>query len=111
MVVSAEYPVLKSPQGIMLVIVWRLRSDAFDVFCAEQPVRLDHQDDDQDVEGRYLVHVSPIEELAVEEVRHVLQQSDDQPAYHSPQNAVQPAQDYCRKDLDAEEGEGGRHAV
>src|SRR4051794_4799017 len=95
MVVSAEYPVLKSPQGIMLVMVWRLRSDAFDVFCAEQPVRLDHQDDDQDVEGRYLVHFPPIEELTVEEVPPFPQQPDNHPADHSPQNAVQPAQDYC----------------
>src|SRR3954462_11121616 len=106
MVVSAEYPVLKSPQGIMLVMVWRLRSDAFDVFCAEQPVRLDHQDDDHDVEGCYLVHVSPIEELAVEEMRHVLQESYDQPASYGAHDAVEPAQDHGRKNLDAEEGQG-----
>src|SRR3954471_940113 len=98
MVVSAEYPVLKSPQGIMLVMVWRLRSDAFDVFCAEQPVRLDYQNDDQGVEGGDLVHVSPVEELAVEEVRHVFQQSHDQAADNGAQDAVQPAQDHGRED-------------
>jgi hypothetical protein len=54
--------------------------DPLDVFGAEQAVWLDHQDDDERIERRDLVEIAPVQIFAVEKMREVFQEPDDDAA-------------------------------
>ncbi len=68
------------------------------------PVGLDHQDDDQDVEGDDLVEISPFEELAVEIWATFSSTPMMRPPTTAPSTLSSPTEDDGRKHLDAEEG-------
>src|SRR6266550_9180993 len=82
-----------------------------DVFGAEQAVRLDHQDDDQRIERRDLIEIAPVQIFAVEKVREVFQQADDDAAEHGTADAVETTEDRRRKYLDAVSRQARRDAV
>ncbi len=74
-------------------------------------VWLDHEDKNECVERRDLVEVAPVQIFAVEKVREVLKQADDDAAKHCAADAVEPAEDRGWEHLDAVSRKAGRHAV
>src|SRR5438045_1872772 len=79
-------------------------SDPLDADLAEEPVRFDHEDDDEGGEGRHLLHASPEHGVEVA-AGEIFQDSDDEAPDDGAEHAVEPAEDDDRQRLEAQHRE------
>ena len=80
------------------------------MYLAKQPVRLDHQNQNQDHERRHFFYTAAENRIEIT-TRKILQHAHQQPADDSANDAVQTTQDHHRNHLQADGCQRRVHAA